>query len=434
MISLFLTVFPSDWYLAAGRIPAVLAGAISVFMTYKLSELLFEKKEIAVIASVLYIVFPFTFLYDRMALFDPLLQATLLAATYFSIKTAKNFSYKYAVLWGISLGLAYLSKPIALVFLVLLPFGFLLFNIHRLKKSWKHIGVLILIPTVIAELINNAQRVSSVYFMAGIKNSQFQQPIEELLKNPFALTVSNMHGFYNWVSGYYTIPFLLLGVIGIIILIVKNYKAGLLLAGLWIIPILGLATLGREIFPRYILFTTPYFLIITAWMFFLLYKLVGRYTYLVVVLVAALLLPFIKTDFYLLTKPEKAQIPKTDYDQFVGTHPSGYGVDRVYAFINDVKANGEDITVVTQGTFGLYPYAFNLEYWDDKQVSVVPRWPLDKLDDDIFKAADNSRVLVILKEYDSIPDNLPLVLIEKIQKPSGEYPILLTEINYEALP
>jgi hypothetical protein len=269
--------------------------------------------------------------------------------------------------------------------------------------------------------------------MAGIKNAQFQQPLEELLKNPFTLMIGNMQGFSNWIIGYYTIPFLLLSIIGIFVLMIKNLKIGIILVGLWIIPIVGLATIGREIFPRYILFTTPYFLIISAWIIYYLYKLAGKFKHVVVILVIILIIPFLKSDFYFLTQPENANIPKTDYDQLIGTHPSGYGLDRVYSFINDVKENGETITLVTQGTFGIYPYAFNLEYWDDEQVKVVPRWPLDGFDEEILSATESSRVIVILKEYEEIPDNIPVVLIEKIEKPSGVYPILLTEIDYEAL-
>jgi 4-amino-4-deoxy-L-arabinose transferase-like glycosyltransferase len=429
MISIFLAILPNDLYLVAGRLPAVVAGAISVVMIYKLAELLFEKKEIAIISALLYILFPFILLYDRMALFDPLLQSTLLSATYFSVKTAKTLSYKYAIAWGISLGLAYLSKPIALVFVLMLPVTFFLINRELITKKWKQMGVLVIVATIIAEAINNAQRVSSVYFMAARKNAQFQQPLEELIKNPFALTFGNLSGFFQWITDYYTLPILLLGLVGCLVLLIKNYKVGILLISLWLLPIIGLATIGREIFPRYILFTTPYFLIISAWILYMLYSLAGKYKIVIMILGVALVIPILRNNYYMLTQPEKASYPQADYDQLIGSHPSGYGIDRVYQFINDVKKNGEDITVVTQGTFGIYPYAFTLEYWDDDQVTVVPRWPLDTLDDEIIQATQSSRVLVILKEYEEIPENMPLILIEKIEKPSGEYPILLTELE-----
>src|SRR5690606_23846645 len=143
-------------------------------------------------------VFPFILLYDRMALFDPLLSSTLLASTYFAIKTAKKPTVFSACMWGVTLGLAFLSKPTAILFFGLLPLAYILFSYTGKKVLWKKIVGLGILALSIAQIINNLQRISSVYFMAGIKNSQFQQPIEELLKNPFTLLVPNLHGFFIW--------------------------------------------------------------------------------------------------------------------------------------------------------------------------------------------------------------------------------------------
>lgn len=429
MIASFLAILPDTWYLIAGRLPAVLAGAVSVIAIYKLTELLFEKRSTAVIASILYIIFPFTLLYDRMALFDSPLQAALLVSTFFALKTARTLNIKYAIAWGVSLGIAFLFKPTALVFLGLLIGAVILFAYSKKQKKWGRVASLVVVAAVISEVINNLQRVSSVYFMAEIKNAQFQQPIDELLRNPFALTISNMHGFINWMIGYYTIPFLLLGIIGIVVLLVKNFRVGVLLLGLWSIPILALATIGREIFPRYMLFTTPYFLIAVAFIFVLLYERARRLSFVIAGLGIVLIIPFLITNFYILTDPTKASLPKTDYDQLVATHPSGYGVSRVYESINDRVAIGQHVTLVTQGTFGLYPYAFMLEYWNNPHVTVLPRWPLDTIDEEVIAAHNKTTVLILLKEHESIPENLPLDLIEKIEKPGGAYPILLTELK-----
>ncbi|HRN70185.1 MAG TPA: glycosyltransferase family 39 protein [Candidatus Woesebacteria bacterium] len=429
MITIFLKILPDSWYLVAGRLPAVIAGGVSVVAIYHISLLLFEKRNIALVSASLYIVFPFTLLYDRMALFDSPLQAALLVSTYFALKTAKSLKVKDAVFMGISLGIAFLFKPTALVFVGLLAGVVLLFAIRKKKNKWFRIIGLIGIAVVISEVINNLQRVSSVYFMAGLKNAQFQQPIEELLKNPFALTYHNMNGFIGWIIGYYTVPFLLLGLIGMIVLLTKNVKVGLTLAGLWIIPIIALATIGREIFPRYMLFTTPYFLIAVAFVFVLLYEKSQRYALVIASMGIAIIVPFLVMDYAILTNPVKASLPETDYNQLIATHPSGYGLDRVYDVINQRIVEGGKVTLVTQGTFGLYPYAFMLEYWDNPNITILPRWPLDKIDDQIISSQASSSVIILLKEHDSIPENLPLRLIEKVDKPGGMYPILITELQ-----
>lgn len=425
----FLTVLPDAWYLVAGRLPAVIAGAFSVFFIFKLSELLFANRIVAIAAGVLYIIFPFTLIYDRMALYDPLLQATLLSSTYFAIKTSKRLEIKYAALWGLSMGLAYLSKPTALMFVGLLPLIYLLFTKEKLMKQWKRILGLAVLAVVIAEVINNLQRLSSVYFMAGQKNAQFQQPIDELLKDPFALTFSNLQGFYTWILGYYTLPILLLGIIGLVVLLFTKFRIGVLLLSLWLIPVVALATIGREIFPRYILFTTPYFLISLAYLFSKAISYSGRKWWVVGLTTLLLVLPLLRTDYFVLTAPEKADLPETDYDQLVATHPSGYGLNEIYNYLNERLASGQKITLVTQGTFGLYPYAFDLEYWGDPNINILPRWPLDKIDEEIQQASNDTDVIILLKEHESIPETLPLRLIMKVEKPGGQYPILITELQ-----
>ena len=84
------------------------------------------------------------------------------------------------------------------------------------------------------------------------------------------------------------------------------------------------------------------------------------------------------------------------------------------------------VTVVTQGTFGLYPYAFTLEYWGNPNVAVMSRWPLDTLDQEIYDLQKEREVYVILKEHDSIPSTLPVREVLRVEKPGNRYPIIVT--------
>jgi hypothetical protein len=111
----------------------------------------------------------------------------------------------------------------------------------------------------------------------------------------------------------------------------------------------------------------------------------------------------------------------------VSDSPSGYGVAGVISYLNAEKAK-QPIVLVTQGTFGLYPYAFTLEYWNDPQITIVPRWPLTVIDQDLLDMAKDKPVYVLLKQYQDVPSGLPLTLVLRSEKPSGKYPLLLTKI------
>lgn len=426
-IGILLTILPSHWYLLAGRLPSVIAGFFSVCAMYGIGKELFQSKRAGVISAFLYIIFPFTLLYDRMALFDALLSSMLLCSTYFMIRTSQTLSYKHAALWGFFLGLAFLSKPTALLFFVLLPIGFLLLlNWEELKKNITRTALLLLTSTIVAEIINNLQRVSHVYARAAEKNAQFQQPFSELLKSPFALTDGNMHGFMSWLAGYYS-PFLfVLAVWCLFTVVYFSWRKGIMLLLLFFVPLVGLATIGREIFPRYILFVTPYSLIAISWCLEYLWK-QKIHKILFIVLSISIVIIWIRFDYYVLTDPVKTSMPSTDYQQYVSDSPSGYGVAGVISYLNAEK-NKQSIVLVTQGTFGLYPYAFTLEYWNDPQITIVPRWPLTVIDQDLLDMAKDKPVYVLLKQYQDVPSGLPLTLVLRSEKPSGKYPLLLTKI------
>lgn len=430
-IAVFLSIFPSDWYLFAGRLPSVITGFISMIAIYLTAKELFRASKPGYFAAILYALLPFTLLYDRMALFDSMLQSMLLLSVYFAARTARTLAFRDAVLWGFFLGLALLSKPTALMFVFMTPIAFLMLTKADFKKDIKKILFAIITSVVISQVIDNLQRVSNVYDRAALKNAQFQQPLSELIKNPLGLTIGNMHGIYDWTVAYFSYPFLILGLVAFIFLLFKKTKIALILGAFWLVPLLALATVGREIFPRYILFTTPYLLLAVS---YLLYKFYSESIYqravVIILLIASLIQP-LQMSYYILTDPTKAALAKEDKQQYVTHHPAGYGVKEVIDLVDGQVAKGKNVTLVTQGTFGLFPYAFTLHYWDNKKVKILPRWPLEVLDREIYERDNISKVYIVFKEHTEIPKGLPLKLLKSVPKPGGFAPILITELKNE---
>lgn len=430
-IGIFLSIFPDNWYLISGRLPSVIAGGASVIGIYFLAKTLFQSPRGGYISSLLYIISPFTLFYDRMALFDSLLSSMLIWSVYFAIKTGISFKVKDAVLWGLFLGLAFLSKPTAIIFMLLTPLGLLLFiNKEKLKKHFKKIILLIFLALGISQIINNLQRLSDAYPQAAIKNQQFQQPISELLANPFALVESNLNGFSSWIIAYYTLPVFILGIFCFVLLCFRFPKVGFFVLSLWIVPIAIFAIVGREIFPRYILFITPYFFLPIGYGINLILSQRPAYKLLFISVLLIVFYPSVFFSYLVVTNPVKAPFPVTDYHQYVADHPSGYGLDRIFTFLRR-EGQKNKVTVFVQGTFGLYPYAFDLEFWNNPNITILGRWPLDKIDDEIIQIQKKEKVYIILKEHDKIPENLPLELVLKAEKPGGRYPILVTTLKNE---
>lgn len=420
LVALLLQVFPQDIYLFAGRFISVIGGGITIVGVYKVTMLLFKKKEIAFLSAFLCIFNPFMLLYDRLALYDSLLSAVLLWSVYFALKTSITLSKKDAVFWGIALGIGFLVKPPAIIFLFITPLCFFLFAI---KKEWTKKIILSVVAIVIAEIINNLQRLSINFALMTDKNQHFQMPISELFAAPL-FVIGNMKELFSWIIAFYTWPVFLIGIAGLLVIFYKDFRKGLILFVLWFMPILIFATVGKILFPRYILFTTPYFLIAIA---VFLYEI--KFAKIRIALLVILLFLSMKFDYFLLTNPAKAPLPTTDYNQYITSVYSGYGLSEIFAYIDHELDTGPRITLVTEGKFGLFPYAFMLKYWHDPRITIIQSWIPEKNEFDLYSLAQSAKVFVVFSRQVDIPKSYPLRLVLRVEKPGKEHAILLTTLK-----
>lgn len=425
VIAFFLKIFPVSMYLFAGRFVSVIAGGLTIVGVYKLSSLLFSSNKIGYIASLLCIINPFIIFYDRLALYDSMLSTFIIWSVYFTIKTSKTFSKKDALFWGVSLGLGFLTKPPAVIFLFLTP---ICFFILVWKKDWKkNINKIVLLPIiaiVVAELLNNIQRFSFNYQLMIEKNQKFQLPINELFSAPFYEVGKNLNLLFQWIIYFYTIPVFIAGIIGLLIILYKDFRKGILLFVLWFMPVVIFATVGKILFPRYILFVTTYFLIGFSAAIYMMR--IDKLKFIILIILLSITFKF---DYLLLTNPTKAPFPSVDYNQYITSEYSGYGLSNVFDYLDHELASGPRITLLTEGKFGLFPYAFMLKYWNDPRITIIPSWIPEKEDFDLYELAKSSKVLVVFSRQDDIPKLFPLRLIAKISKPNNKHVILITALK-----
>jgi 4-amino-4-deoxy-L-arabinose transferase-like glycosyltransferase len=424
-------LFPSDQYLLAGRCTTVLFGLLCLIGIYTLTEYLFKSKRVAIIASLFYIITPYTFFYDRMALFDTPLSAGLVWTTYFTFRTSDNPTYKNTFFWAALMGISFYLKPTALIFWAILPIIFLL----RMKQMKTKIDIrkilsAILFFLIFSQLINQSMRISNAYPAFAAKNAQFQYPITSLIKDPFTHTYGSFLVIVNWISAWMTWPILGICIGGILFLLVTNQIIGIIFLFLTVIPLIGFAFFGREIFPRYEIFIAPYLFIAGAWI--VEHAITNKNTIVKVLCFISVLwclIAPIKNAYLLYTSPESSSMPQTDFDQYVKSHPSGYGVNEVITVLDNSLKDNKNITLVTEGTFGLFPYVFTLHYWQNPRVTIIPRWPM-RIDTEITNRLTHGPVYVVFKDQITMPTNLNLKLIKLMPKPAGgNLPIILTQLT-----
>lgn len=401
--------------LIASRLVSVTAGFGSLVGIHLLAKKAFNLNT-ARFAAFLYILLPFTLLYDRLALFDSLLTMLCIWIIYFSLNLAKTPKLDLALLNGFAIGLGLITKSSASFFLYLLPFSLIPFKL-TLKKiiKWSPYAV---VSFVLSQLIYNALRLSPLFYMIERKNYTFIRTAQEVLDKPFQYFYSNGFSLISWLVSYTTLPLILLFVLTAIIGIYKKERMIIYFLILITAPLTAEMLFNKVLYARFTLFYYPFIIILIAKApDYLKIKLSKKYVY--VLLLALLILPAI-TSFALLTNPAKAKIPDNDSNQLFNDWPSGYGVEEIVKMLK-AQNSEEQVYVGTEGTFGLLPFALNIYLNDYKNIHISSYWPVDsnKLPTEILDLSKNGSAFFIFNESQKEITNKRLELKGKYQKGVG---------------
>lgn len=416
--------------LIASRFVSVFAGAVSLFGIYSLGKHLFNRRT-ALFASSLYVFLPFTFLYDRLALYDSLLTATVIYSVYFSIKLTQKPKLENALLAGIAIGLGLLTKSSALLFLYLLPAPLL---IYLTKKDWRKKVVswvpMAFLTFVIAQVIYNSLRLSPLFYMISRKNLEFIKPVAEVLKNPFEQAFSNATTLVSWFVQYVGFGLAAIFVVVSCYLLHKKDKLAALLLIYISFPFSVETFFNKVLYPRFMLFYFPFIILLLAHAFSVLKtskKLNGIVFNLVMTL--ALLFPFGNT-FLLLTNPIGAKIASSDYGQYINSWPAGYGVKEVVEILK-TEAKTQPIYIGTEGTFGLLPFALKIYFYGQQNPQITGFWPVDanQLPQEILTSASTHKTFFLFNENQKPIENPRLKLVAKFQKGSSNSFMRLYEVK-----
>ncbi len=415
--------------LVATRIVSVVAGFGSFIGIYLLAKALFNKK-IALISCVLYLILPFTLLYDRMALYDSLLTMLCIWVVFFTVKIAKKPQLDMALLNGAILGLALITKSSADFFLYLLPFSAVFFNFRKNSKYTllKYVLFLIL-SALIAEGIYSTLRLSPYFYIIAQKNFTFIRSFHEVINKPFEYFLSNLQSITLWIITYTQLPLTLLFIAGIIFGFVKKNRSIIYLFVLIFAPLLAEALFNKVLYPRFVLFYYPFIILITA---FFIEQILNHFSskkiFISVILLATIILP-ISISLKLITDPAKAKIPSSDSNQYLNDWPAGYGVQEVINILKSDSRN-QQVNIGTEGTFGLFPFSLNIYFYNNKNVHIYSFWPVDakEIPQQILDLSKKQKTYFVFNENQQYVNNPNLKLIGSYQKGTGKSFMRLYEV------
>lgn len=407
-----LTAMP----LLSGRLVSVIAGLVGMAGSFFLGWELFKNKRIGYISAFIYLISPFFLWYDRIALYDSLLAAFYVWVLFLEVILARRLRLDIALILGLVLGGAVLTKSSGFFGIYLLPLFLLLSDRREFKsKLLKFIG-LSFISVLIAYGLYGVLRLSPWFYIINQKDHEFLYSFSEIIKDPLAHFFGNLNGLGLWWIGYTTIPFIMVLALSLFWRDSKSLKERILLFLLFILPFSALALFGKVLYPRFILFMTVSLIPLYAYAIDKIMTIIKNKILLWVILAAIFIYP-LYFDYKIIFDVIDAPLARSERFQFLDDWPSGYGVLQVIDYINQEKAK-QPVILVTEGTFGLFPYAFELEYYDDPSVSVVPYWPLP-IQDKIMEKSLGKPVFLVLKESQELPQGYRGELVGEYRRGKG---------------
>lgn len=410
-------------FLAAGRLVAVGTGFLSLLGTYKLAHFLFKSEKIALLSSLFYVLSPFALFYDRMALYDSLFSAGVVWSVYFTLKTAKTNKTTDAVFWGVALGLTHLTKATAIFFSVLTP---LIYFVYGSKFKTRAV----LVSFIVSQIAANFFFLSSGFFEYQTKALDHGPSISQLINKPLDLFFYNMVQTFSWLISYLTLPFLIISFAGLVFIFFKKFRTFLVFGLVLLPPIFAMCYFGREYFPRYLTFVIPFLAVSVSFFLLTIFK---KRPGLAIATIFLISLPMLKFDYAILGGPEKAPLPEIDKWQYVSGFPSGYGLKGSVLFLQKRVKSGERMTIVTEGSYSHYPNAYHLYFWKYPNVTILERWPLDKIDQELAELGKETDLYLIFRDDDKNGQRetykkLRVKLVRKFTKPGDKDSVYVTKL------
>lgn len=396
--------------LVAGRLVSVGAGFFTMIGMYFLGREIFGRKRIGILASLLYLISPFALMYDRLAIYDSMVGAFSVWNLYIAILLVKHVRLDLALIFGLSLGVGMLNKTSAFFSLYLVPGTLLIFDRSRKARLTRFSRwiLLVLLAALLSQAVYGILRLSPYFYIVAQKNTIFVYPFREWIQHPFTNLYWNLHGLFDWVISYMTIPLFIAALVSFIA-DRKQQAEKFLLLGWWFFPFFALALFGKVLYPRFILFMTMPLYVLAAYTIDRIIIRVKNRT-LLAVLIVLLVYGNISMSWGILTDIKHARLPKSEIGQYVNEWPSGWGVAEIVGIL-ETKARSEKVAVYTEGTFGLLPYALEIYLHNNPNIEIHGVWPPPLLlPEDIRASAAQKNTYYITNLTQTKPDwNLTLM-------------------------
>ncbi len=403
--------------LFAGRIISVFSSIGTLIGVFAVSYLLFKNKILSLISSFIWAICPLSFFFDRMALVDSMLAMFGIWTLFFGILTVKTKRLDMALIAGFIFGCGMLTKSPALIFLLLLPLSWIF--LKKPKELFKVIP-LYLVTALVGYGMYNILRLGPNFNLIASRNLDYVLPLSRLWTYPTDPLIPHMIDvFVKWFPKMGPWPILPLILMAFLTSWKGYWREKVLITLSWLGPLLVLAEFGRAFTVRYILFIFPTLFIFIATGVLAKNKIIKGIYYLFLIIFSVTSLVF---DYYLLTNPAKADLPRSERSGYLEEWTAGDGIKEIADYLKEeeLKDPNKKIVVGTEGYFGTLPDGLQMYLNKNPKIIVIGvGLDLSEIPKSLAESKDagNKTYLVINESrFGGDPDKLGLKLIASYPK------------------
>jgi len=416
--------------LAAGRFISVLAGLGTMLGVGVFFFLTIQNIQTVLWGMLLYVLVPFVLFFDRMALADSLLTTFGTWSLIFAILLGRTHRLDVAMILGMILGGALLTKSPAMFFVLMSPAVVMVesgFKIQKLKgkgKDFLKLVSLLGVSFLFTFGIYNILRLGPNFHMIAVRNKDYVWPISEILKHPFDPFVPHLKDIFRYYYGYLTFPVLILGILGMLGMLKEKKKKvmGAVVLGWWLIPLLVQAAIAKVFTARYILFSVPWWVILAAYGWQRLTQILKKKKWVYPIFwLLILLFPF-HFDWFLWHNPVRAPFPQDEKRGYLQGWASGWGIKETAEYLENLPKD-KPIVVGTEGFFGTLPDGLQMYLEGERRITVIGLGvPVVGISSSLLeaKAAGNQVYLVVNQSRLQMKKREKLRLVKEYPKPGGD--------------
>ncbi|MBI2596197.1 glycosyltransferase family 39 protein [Candidatus Daviesbacteria bacterium] len=408
--------------LLAGRLLSGFATLVGVtILAWK-----FFGKRVALWSAFFVAVTPYMVFFDRMALVDSMLAAFSVWALFLAVTLVQTYRTDMAMFLGYAIGGGMLTKTPGLFNVLVVPVTLFLFDWksrNREKRLLKILGLWVL-AFAVAFLIYNILKLGPEFQNLNSRNQDYIHSPADLLLRPWDPFLPHASNVLDWFSAFLTLPTFLLVIVGGIWALLKKQKYAVTVLFWSFVPLLVQMAMLKTFTARYLLFTIPPLLILTAWFLDEILLKTKKRLILMLGLVVLFLAFSLNFSVWLLTDPQKAPLPTEERRGYLEDWTAGYGFPEIAEYLIDQTKNGS-VVVGTEGFFGTLPDGLQI-YLDkhshsapkENRISIVPSRAT--VSAELRVAAEDHLTFFVANKsrYDKPQENLSLIW--EFPKPKGD--------------